>query len=196
MTGRLLVGLMLGFAAIAGAGEARAFPVLEVSRLLDQTISDAAVLPVGSKRHGVHLGFGGGHKGFHGRRFHKGFHGHRFHKGFHGHRSFVGKRLPHDGVFFRHRFVDPGFSFGLRFRHGDVFVRQRFAGSGFFGHRFGHRGVIVRQRPGFFFGHRFGHAGPGVFLDDRFRHRSFLFERHFGHRPMFFGRRFHDRFQR
>jgi hypothetical protein len=176
MTGRiLLLGLVLGVAGVAYASGARAFPVFEPAHLLDRTMPDAALLPVGSKRHGIHRGFGGGHKGFHGRRFHKGFHGHRFHKGFHGHRLFAGKRLPHGGVFFRHRFVDPGFSFGLRFRHGDVFFRQRFADRGFL------------------FGHRFGHGGSGLFLGDRFGHRPSLFDRHFEHRPSLFGRRFQHR---
>jgi hypothetical protein len=189
MTGRiLLLGLVLGVAGIAGASDARAFPVLEPAHLLDRTMPDA-FMPVGSKRHGIHRGFGGGHKGFHGRRFHKGFHGHRFHKGFHGHRLFAGKRLPHGGVFFRQRFVDPGFFLGLRFRHGDLFVRQRFAGPGlFFRHPFGHRDRIVRQRfagPGFLFDHRFGHRGPGFFPGDRFRDR-----------PSLFGRHFHDRWRR
>ena len=176
MTGRiLLLGLVLGVAGVAGASEARAFPVLEPAHLLDQTMPDAALLPVGSKRHGIHRGFGGDHKGFHGRRFHKGFHGHRFHKRFHGHRLFAGKRLPHGGVFSRQRFVDPGFSFGLRFRHGDVFFRQRFAD------------------PGFFFGHRFGHGGSGFFLGDRFGHRSSLLDRHFEHRRSLFDRHFEHR---
>jgi hypothetical protein len=167
MTGRiLLLGLVLGVAGVAGASEARAFPVLEPARLLDHTMPDAALLPVGSERHGIHRGFRGVHKGFHGRRFHKGFHGHRL---------FAGKRLPHGGVFFRHRFVDPGFSFGLRFRHGDVFFRQRFAD------------------PGFLFGHRFGHGGSGLFLGDRFGHPPSLFDRHFEHRPSLFGRRFQHR---
>jgi hypothetical protein len=160
MTGKiLLLAFTLGVAGVAGASETRAFPVFEPARLLDRTMPDAGFLPVGFKRHGMHRGFGGGHKGFHGRRFHKGFHGHRLHKRFDRPRFFAGKRLPHGSVFFGHRFVDPGF--GLRFHHGDVFVKQRFARPGFFlGHRFGHRGDIVRQRfvgPGFHFGHRFGH---------------------------------------
>ena len=162
MTGRvLLLTFMLCVAGVAGASEARAFPVFEPASLFDRTMPDSKFLPVGSKRHGIHRGFGGAHKGFHGRRFHQGFHGHRFQKGFHGHRFrkdfgghrfFAGKRLPHGGAFLRHRFIDPGFSLGLRFHHGDVFVRQRFA------------------HPGFFFGHRFGH-------------RPFLFGRPFHHRP-------------
>ena len=196
MTGRiLLLGFVLGVAGIAGGSEARAFPVLDPAHLLDRTMPDAQFLPVGSKHHGIRRGFDGGHKGFHGRGFHKGFHGHGFHKGFHGHRFdrgfprhhlFAGKRLPHHGVFFRQRFVDPGFSLGLRFRHGDLFVRQRFAGPGFFfGHRFGNGGSIVRQRfagPGLFFDHRFGHGGTGFFLGDRLRHRSLFFDRHFDDR--------------
>ncbi|HSA82107.1 MAG TPA: hypothetical protein VLE23_14920 [Geminicoccaceae bacterium] len=208
MTGRiLLLGLLLGVAGIAGAREVNAFPVIEPTRLLDPTMPDAGFLPAGSKRHGIHHGFGGGHKGFHGRRLHKGFHGsrftkgfhgksfhmgfpgHRVHKEFHGHRLFAGRHLPHGGTFFSQRSFGSGFSFGLRFHHGDVFLKQRFASPGFsFGHPFGHRGVIVRQRfagPGVFFDHPFGHRNLGVFLGERF-----------GHRPMFFGRQFHDRFAR
>lgn len=121
----LLLGVMLGVAAVAGTNEARAVAVLDTARPVAQATPNPLFAPVGFKRQGLHGGSGGIHKSFRDPRFLAGKRlgdgGVVVRKGFVGPRFFAGKRLGDGGVIVEKRSVDPRLFLGKRFGHRPFF---------------------------------------------------------------------------
>ena len=159
----LLLGLMLGVAAVAGANEAGAVAVLDPAPPVAQTVPDPQFASVDFKRRSLHRGFGG------------------VRKSFRGSRSFAGKRFRPGGVSVKKRFVSPRLFLGKRFGDAGVVVRKGFVGPRLFlGKRFGDSGVVVRR----------GFAGQRLFPGKRFKDSGVVVRKgfggkRFGHRRFF-----------